>query len=118
MNKLCVVLTIIGLVGFMFAFTGCDKPKAETEKAIAVAQAVYAQDSEQAVKAEKKADKAVIQKKAKAEQAKPEQKKAKSKKGKAQQKQTKAKAVDSKQANKIEAAAGTAEKKAEAAPKK
>ena len=116
MNKLCVVLTIIGLVGFMFAFTGCEKAE-KVEKAPADTTITQTTNQVTAV-AEKKTDKAVIQEKAKAEQAKPEQKKAKSKKGKAQQKQAKAKAADSKQANKTATPVGTVEKKAEAAPKK
>lgn len=116
MNKLCVVLTIIGLVGFMFVFTGCEKA-GKVEKA--PAEPTITQTANQVTAAaEKKADKAVIQEKAKAGQAKPEKKKAKSKKGKAQQKRTQVKVADSKQVNKTEAAAGTVEKKAEAAPKK
>ena len=47
--KLCVVL---GLVGMMVVFTGCDKP-AEV-KPTAIQQQIYTQDTVQVVQAEKK----------------------------------------------------------------
>lgn len=72
MKKLCIALAILGLTGAMFTFTGCDKPKVETEKAVAIEQTAYAQDSEQAVKDEKKAEAPAV----KQEAAKPEQAKA------------------------------------------
>ena len=49
MMKLCVVL---GLVGMMVVFTGCDKP-AEV-KPTAIQQQIYTQDTVQVVQAEKK----------------------------------------------------------------
>lgn len=101
MLKLFVVLA---LVGMMVAFTGCDKPKAEVEKA-AVAEQVYAQASVKEAKAEAK--EAVKEASAKQVKAAEEPKAAKEKAPK------KAKAQKSNKAEKAEEA-----KPAEAAPKK
>lgn len=88
MLKLFVVLA---LVGMMFAFTGCDKPKAETEKA-AVAEQVYAQDVQAGAKEAKEAVKEapVKQEAAKPAEAKAEQPKKTEKAEPKQKKETKA----------------------------
>ena len=79
--KLCVVLCVFGLLA---AFTtGCDKPKTDFVKAVAVEQQAYTQDVKVAVKEEKKEVKEEVkQAPAKTEKAKSTKKKVKAEKAK------------------------------------
>lgn len=71
--KLCVVLCVFGLLA---AFTtGCDKPKAEPVKAVAVEQQACTQESKPVAKAEKaEVKQEAVKEEAKAEKAKPAKK--------------------------------------------